>query len=129
MKLAVDFDSVIHDPYNVRKGYKMGQPVAGAGEAIRQLKRQGHTIVIFPVWADTEKKRQAIVGWLTYFNVPFDDITSTKPDADVYVDDRGYRFVSWEETVRFLKVLEKAHQESQAHEGVERTNAQVPDEL
>lgn len=106
MKLAIDFDGVIHDPYNVKKGYKMGQPVEGAAETIRQLHREGHTIVIFPVWADTEKKRQAIVNWLGYFQIPFDDVTSTKPDADVYIDNRGYHFDNWLDTVNYLSNLE-----------------------
>lgn len=108
MKLAIDFDMVIHDPYNVSKGFKMGVPIVDAVESIRRLHQLGHTIVIHPVWADTEKKRQAIIDWLTYFSIPFDDITSTKPDADVYIDDRGYRFTDWDSTIKFLEELERS---------------------
>jgi hypothetical protein len=106
MKIAIDFDSTIHNPFNKLKGYKMGQPIAGAVEAIQGLHKAGHTIIIFPVWADTEQKRQAIVDWLTYFKIPFDDVTSTKPDADVYIDDRAYRFENWQDTVDFVSLLQ-----------------------
>lgn len=107
MKIAIDFDSTIHDPYNIKDGYKMGQPIEGAAETIRRLHREGHTIVIFPVWADTEQKRQAIVNWLNYFQIPWDDITSIKPDADIYIDDRGYRFENWADTAEYLEKLER----------------------
>ena len=36
--IAVDFDGVLHDPKNKLKGYKLGQPIAGAEEAMQQLK-------------------------------------------------------------------------------------------
>ena len=102
MRIAIDFDGTIHDPLNRRKGYKMGQPVDGAIEAVRQLSSRGHWIIIHPTWATTEKQRQAIVDWLTYFNVPYDDITSTKPEADLYVDNNGYRFENWLDTLKFI---------------------------
>lgn len=84
----------------------MGQPMPGAVEAIQGLKRAGHTIIIFPVWANTEVKRRAIVDWLNYFKVPFDDVTSTKPDADCYIDDRGYKFENWKDTVDFITITQ-----------------------
>ena len=102
MVIAIDFDSTTHNPFNRKKGYKMGAPIPGAVEAVQKLKRDGHTIIIFPTWADTEVKRKAILDWLEYFEVPFDDITSTKPNADVYIDDRGYRFENWTDTLDFI---------------------------
>lgn len=106
MVIAIDFNSTIHNPYNKLKGYKMGQPIPGAVEAIQNLHKAGHTIIIFPTWADTEQKRRAILDWLTYFKVPFDDITSTKPEADLYVDDRGFRFENWKDTVDFINTTQ-----------------------
>jgi histidinol phosphatase-like enzyme len=105
-RLAIDFDGTIHDPFNVKKGYKMGQPIQGAAEAIRQLRLKGHEIIIFPTWADNQQRRQAIVDWLTYFGVEFDDITSVKPVADLYIDNNGYRFNgSWEQALAFVESL------------------------
>jgi hypothetical protein len=105
-RIAIDFDSTIHDPFNVKKGYKMGQPIQGAAEAIRQLRLKGHEVIIFPTWADNQKRRQAIVDWLTYFGVEFDDITSVKPDADVYLDNRAIRFTSWEQALQDIDRLQ-----------------------
>ena len=99
LRIAIDFDSTVHDPFTRNKGYKMGIPIEGAVEAIRQLRLAGNYIIIFPTWADSDKKRQAIVDWLTYFGVEFDDITSQKPEADVYLDDRGLRFTSWDKAL------------------------------
>lgn len=106
LRLAIDFDSTIHDPFTRNKGYKMGTPVDGAAESIRQLRLQGHYIIIFPTWADTEKKRQAIIDWLTYFGVEYDDVTSTKPEADVYLDNNALRFTSWDKALRDITGLQ-----------------------
>jgi hypothetical protein len=105
MIIAVDFDSTIHNPFEVKKGYKMGVPIKDSIESIRKLKSEGHYVIIFPTWADTIQKRQAIVDWLDYFKVPYDDVTSTKPDADVYIDDRGLRFTTWENTLVELEKI------------------------
>ena len=103
LRIAVDLDGTLHNPFDREKGYKMGKPMPGAAEAIRQLRLQGHEIIIFPTWADTEQGRQAIVDWLTYFGIEFDDITSTKPEADLYIDNNGYRFTDWENALAFIK--------------------------
>jgi hypothetical protein len=103
MKIAIDFDDVIHDPHNVKKGYKMGQPVKDAISSIRKLKSDGHEITVFSLWADTEQKRQAMVNWLNYFQVPWDDLTNVKADADVYLDDKGLRFVNWTQALRDIR--------------------------
>ena len=108
MRVACDFDGVLHDPTNRLKGYKLGQPIEGAVEAIRQLRAQGHYIIIFPTWADNQKRRQALVDWLTYFNIGFDDITSVKPDADCYIDDRAVRFDNWLQALKAIRDVGQA---------------------
>ncbi len=105
MKLAIDFDGTIHDPFNVKRGYKMGQPIQGAAEAIRQLHTKGHEIIIFPTWADNQQRRKAIVDWLNFFGIAFDDITSVKPDADAYLDNRAVHFESWDRALVDLERL------------------------
>lgn len=100
LRLAVDFDSVIHDPFNVPKGYKLGQPVEGAVKALQGLKRQGAIIVIHSVWAATEKQCEAISKWCRYFDVPYDFITNQKPDCDFYIDDRAIHHTSWQNTLQ-----------------------------
>lgn len=103
MILAIDFDGVIHDPYNVPKGYKLGQPIAGAPEALQKLQAEGHTIIIFTIWAVEAARIKAIEDWCKYFKVPFDKITATKIRADYYIDDRGLHFDNWPETLNKLE--------------------------
>lgn len=105
LRLAVDFDGVVHDPNNKKPNYKLGQPIQGAQEALSQLKKNGALIVIHSVWADTEQKRQAMSEWCRYFNIPYDFITNQKPIADFYIDNHGLRFESWAQTLRDIKTL------------------------
>lgn len=100
MILAIDFDDTIHDTRNVWDGYKLGRPVEGAQSAMRKLREEGHTLIIHTVWGAQKK---AIADWLFYFNIPYDDITSQKPAADRYIDNKGLRFRDWRQTLEELK--------------------------
>lgn len=105
LRLAVDFDGVCHNPDNKLPGYKMGQPIEGAEKAMNRLKNMGYIIVIHSVWADTDQKRQAMSDWLRYFHIPYDFITNVKPICDLYIDNKGYRFENWSDTLEFIKQL------------------------
>lgn len=100
--LAVDFDGVLHDPTNVTPGHRMGLPCKGALEAMGALRRRGYRLIIF-----TTNRIEPVTNWLTYFGVPFDQVTNTKPEAEVYIDDRGLRHTSWTETMIELDRLER----------------------
>jgi hypothetical protein len=110
LRLAVDFDGVLHDPLNKKKGYKLGQPIPGAPGALQRLKQGGAIIVIHTVWGDTDQKRKAIADWCDYFKIPFDFITNVKPICDLYIDDHGYRFEDWEQTLGFISRLSPQNQ-------------------
>jgi hypothetical protein len=105
VRIAIDFDGTIHDPTNRRPGYKLGQPILAAPQALTKLKELGHELIVFPTWADRQDRRQAIVSWLDYFKVPYDDITSVKPEAGLYIDNNGYRFDNWRATIEFINTL------------------------
>lgn len=105
LRIAVDFDDVIHDPKKVLKGYKMGVPVEGALEALKQLHMEGNIVIIHSVWADTDKKREAMSAWCRYFGVPYDFITNIKPVADLYLDNKAYRFRTWPDAMEFIRRL------------------------
>lgn len=95
MILAIDFDGVIHDHKNPVKGRRMGPPIAGSKEALKKFKERGDTIIIHSVWAG-EKGAPTIMGWMEFWDIPFDNITNIKPQADVYLDDKAVRFESWD---------------------------------
>ena len=92
MIVAVDFDGVLHDPSNRLPGYRMGQPIAGAVEAVGQLFREGHVIVVHTVRDDSDRH---VTKWLAYFKVPHNGVTNRKPNADVFIDDKAIRFTDW----------------------------------
>jgi len=101
--LACDFDFVLHNPDDKLPGYKLGRPIKGAAEAMKKYKSEGAIITIHSVWADTEQKVQAMSKWCRFFDIPYDFITNQKPIADYYIDDHGYRFLSWEQTLKDIR--------------------------
>lgn len=99
--IAIDFDGVIH---RYSKGWQgmdnaYDPPNPGAIEAIKELKSKGYRLVVF-----SSRQTDVIREWLAKHELDeyFDDITNTKVPAKVYIDDRGYRFVSWEKTMEEL---------------------------
>lgn len=103
MILAIDFDGVIHDYKNPIEHRRMGGVIEGAIEAIKHFKIQGCVVIIFCVWAKDEKSIKTIADWCTYWQVPYDDITNIKPQADYYIDDKAIRFTSWQEVLPLIK--------------------------
>lgn len=94
--LAIDFDQTIHDQAHPVPGRKMGPPIVGAQDAIVEFKRRGYKIIIHTVWGSDDRK-QAIIDWLNYYQIYFDEVTNIKPKADAYIDDKAIRFTTWEE--------------------------------
>jgi hypothetical protein len=93
--MAVDFDGVVHDPYNRAPGFKMGRPITGAPEALDCFRGAGYRIVIHTCARSDQGTLHHIEDWLWYFQIPFDEVTDRKPEADVYLDDKAIRFVDW----------------------------------
>ena len=103
MTIAVDFDGVIHDYKHPIEGRRMGGPIDGAKAALDGLSNQGHTILIHSVKANTPSGVDMIAKWLDYYdirglvwNMP------GKPNANVYLDDRGLRFINWNQALKEL---------------------------
>lgn len=93
--LAIGFDGVIHDKAHPVPGRRMGGPMPGAERAMTALHAGGCRLIVHCVWADSEHNRRVICDWLSYYMIPFDEITNIKPAADVYLDDKAVRFASW----------------------------------
>lgn len=101
--LAVDFDGVIHDFRNPIKGRRMGAPIAGVMEALKLLKSKRYTIVVFTVWGGTDQGQKTIADFMKYYELPYDEITNIKPNADYYIDDKAVRFADWAKTLEIIK--------------------------
>ncbi len=108
--MCVDFDGVIADYSQGFKGVDIfGDPMPGVAETMQALTDAGWRLIVFTTRPDTPALRQ----YLEANGIPFDAINENpeqpeganpgKPIADVYLDDRAYRFQTWEAVAaRFL---------------------------
>lgn len=97
--IAIDFDGVIHDKANPVEGMRMGLPIEGAKEALMGLKNN-YTLIIHTVMATTPSGIHAVSDWLDYYEIPYDQVTATKPNAICYLDDKGLKFINWPQALK-----------------------------
>lgn len=105
MRIVIDLDGTIC-PIKKPDGLYKDLPVLeGAVEKIKQLRSEGHYIIIQTArnMATCESNLGKVmknVGkvtleWLEKHQVEYDEIYFGKPNADIYIDDRALRFDSW----------------------------------
>tara|TARA_Y100000592_G_scaffold781_1_gene1266 strand:+ start:16794 stop:17189 length:396 start_codon:yes stop_codon:yes gene_type:complete len=110
--LAIDFDGVIH---TFDKGWYdgtcYGEPIEGSLEAIKKLS-ESYNIIIFTAKAKPSRPlvngktgTELVEEWLTKHNVMqyVQEITSEKPRSQIYIDDKGYHFQNWQDTLKYLE--------------------------
>ena len=110
--LAIDFDGVLHDAYNGwGDGTCYGAPIPGAIDAIKSLSKK-YEIIIFTAKAKSDRPlvngktgTLLVKEWLEKYGILeyISDITSEKPRAELYIDDNGYRFENWKDTLNFVE--------------------------
>ena len=104
--IALDFDGVLHSYTTKWQGPEIipDPPVPGAVAFADNLIERGFKVYIFSTRCNTTKGRHAVLDWLGdhSFN-PRILIAMEKVPADVYVDDRAYRFKGdFQETLNFI---------------------------
>lgn len=110
--IAIDFDGVLHNAYKGwGDGTCYGEPLPGAIEAIKNLS-QKYKIIIFTAKAKPDRPlvegktgTELVYEWFKKYDILsyIDSITSEKPRAELYIDDNGYRFYSWQDTLNFIE--------------------------
>jgi histidinol phosphatase-like enzyme len=113
--IAIDFDGVIH---KCSRGYFDGtvydDPIDGSLDSLRKIKNMGYNIVIFSCKSRSDRPKvngidgtQMIWEWLAKHGVDHlvSDVVSEKPRAAIFIDDKGYRFQNWEDTIAFVENL------------------------
>ena len=113
-QIGVDFDGVIH---RNSKGFYDGtvydDPIEGSLESIKELSKK-YDIVVFS--AKARKDRMLINGktgvqlieeWLGKhgFMEYVKEVTSEKPRAVAYIDDKAIRFSSWKQAMQEVDQL------------------------
>lgn len=99
--IALDFDGVLHS-------YKSGwtgnipkdEPVDGSLNFVKKL-LENYNVIIFSSRAKTKEGKDGIKQWLSEHEFPSLEVSFEKPEAVLYIDDRGFRF-----TGDFEKVLD-----------------------
>lgn len=113
-QVGIDFDGVIHsNNLGYHDGTLYGSPLPGSIESLRKLS-QKYTIIIYTCKA--RKDRPLINGktgselvweWLRKYEI--DNIvklvTSEKPRAAFYIDDKAYRFDNWESVMEKIEKI------------------------
>ena len=110
--VAIDFDGVLHDAYQGwGDGTCYGDPLPGAVDAIKELSKK-YKIIIFTAKAKPDRPLvngktgvELVKEWFEKYNILdyIYDITSEKPRAELYIDDNGYRFENWNDTLNFVE--------------------------
>jgi capsule biosynthesis phosphatase len=106
MRIVIDLDGTISGLKKEGQDYSTVEVNPGAVEKIKNLKKQGHYIILFTarhmkttkgnVGEVIKKVGNTTIEWLNKNDIPFDEILFGKPYGDVYVDDLGYEFKGWE---------------------------------
>lgn len=113
--IAIDFDGVIHnDNLGYHDGTIYGEIIDGAKDAIINISKN-YKIIIFTAKAKSDRPfvneksgKQLVEEWLQKHDLLkyITEVTAEKPRAFLYIDDKGYRFDNWNDTLFFLNNLE-----------------------
>jgi phosphoheptose isomerase len=111
INIGIDFDGVIH---KCSKGYYDGtiydEPIDGSYEALEKLSKD-YTIIINTCKAKPDRGlvngktgTQLVWEWLKKYDMDkfVSKVTSDKPRACFYIDDKGVRFTDWKTTFKQL---------------------------
>ena len=111
-QIGIDFDGVIHKN---SKGFYDGTvydvPVEGVDEALQSISKD-YTIIVYSAKAREDRMlingktgKQLIWEWLKRYKLDkfISEVTSEKPRAVCYIDDKAFRFSTWGRSLRELK--------------------------
>ena len=107
MRICIDLDGVICELRKPGQSYSELEPVPGAVEKLRSLRRAGHYLIISTarhmktcggnVGQVLARQGQTTLDWLSRHAIEYDEIHFGKPHAHVYIDDNAFTFRSWDE--------------------------------
>lgn len=84
---CVDFDGVLHYHETGSGPGPLTEPLDPGIKMAKRIKAAGHKLVILT--ARPEEQHDDILGWLKGNGVKADEVTSVKPPAEAYIDDRA----------------------------------------
>jgi|TARA_Y100000389_G_C17440830_1_gene508450 histidinol phosphatase-like enzyme len=112
--IAIDFDGVIHNDYlGYNDGTIYGEPIEGSIQSIKRLS-ENYTLKIYSCKSNPNRPlinqktgTELIWEWLEKHGIKenISDVVWGKPNAVIYIDDKGYRFENWNDTYTQLNKL------------------------
>lgn len=106
MRIVIDLDGTICPIKQEGESYADLQPYPLASQKIKELRAQGHYIIIQTArnMATCQSNLGRVVknigkltlDWLDRHQIEFDEIYFGKPNAHLYIDDRAMRFEDWD---------------------------------
>jgi len=104
-RIAIDLDGTICPIKKPEESYADLVPHAGAADRIRELRNAGYYVIILTArnMATCEGNLGKVMknvgkltlNWLDQHAIEYDEVYFGKPNADLYIDDRAFRFTSW----------------------------------
>jgi capsule biosynthesis phosphatase len=105
MRIVIDLDGTICTLKTSTETYEDVKVIPGAKEFIKELREQGHYIIIQTArnMATCESNIGKVIknvgkitlDWLEKNEIEYDEIFFGKPNAQIYIDDRAFRFEDW----------------------------------
>lgn len=105
LRICIDLDGTICSFRKHGQTYEDVEPLSGAKEIIDSFKEQGHTIIIHTarnmqsqghnVGKVLKNIGKVTLDWLDRYGIQYDEIYFGKPNADITIDDRTFRFEGW----------------------------------
>ena len=99
--VVFDFDGVIHSYTSGWCGVSEipDPPVAGIKDAISKIREAGYRVVVVSTRCAEPAGEQSVIDWLKRQKISVDGVSSTKPPAVCYIDDRAICFDGDAETL------------------------------
>lgn len=123
MRICFDLDGVLCRLRLPGQAYSDVEPIPGAVEKLRALRRAGHSIVIatarhmkscdHSVGKVVARQGLVTLKWLEDHGFEYDEIWFGKPHCDIYIDDNAYRFSSMHDIADDASNLPRSSEETQ----------------
>lgn len=102
MRICIDIDGTICHLRQPNENYSELKPIKGAVNKIKALKDKGHYIILatarhMKTCEGNEgkviaKQGLTLLTWLKDYGFLYDEIWFGKPYAEIYIDDKGFKF-------------------------------------